>query len=351
MPKLRGIQALRAAAAYGVVMFHIAEFIAQYDLGAPRAEIGKAGVDLFFVISGLVMVYVTPDDEDTITFWIKRVARIVPLYWTATIGVLVFSEIIPWGFQNADMRMDSILASALFIPYEDLRGHLQPILFVGWTLNLEVMFYLIFGFSLSLPSFLRLPALCLSLMAGVLGAHFLAEGPLSFYGDFIVLEFAAGCVAGAILKRNFWRNAPRILITGLPISLGLAGFVVAAFVPSAEQLRVVVYGIPASLLVFGIAARDIIGPTARHPFLEMLGNASYSAYLLHPFMVVIWGAAAARLFGGTWIGALCMASGTLVTTVVVSRISFEVFETRANKAVRSFLERLTLHIRPAKAHS
>lgn len=341
MPRLHGIQVLRAVAAYAVVTFHIAEFVGQYDLGTPRADIGKAGVDLFFVISGFVMVSVTADDERPTVFWSKRVARIVPLYWAATTGVLIFSQIIPWGFRNADLSVNSVIASLLFVPHEDLQGRLQPVLFVGWTLNLEMMFYVLFGASLTLPSRFRLFALCSVLILGVLSARFLGQGPISFYGNLIVLEFVAGCLVGAILKRGFWREVPQVLVTRLPIGLGLAGFVAAVFVPAAEAYRVIVYGVPASLLVFGVAAKDILKPRTRRPLLEALGNASYSAYLVHPFAVVLWGAVATKLFGGSWIGAICMALGTLITTAAVSQVSFEVFERRASTAVRLFLSRLT----------
>lgn len=349
--KLHGVQVLRAVAAYAVVAFHIMEFVRQYDLGVPRFATGRGGVDLFFVISGFVMVHVTADDERPVAFWSKRVARIVPLYWAATIGAVVFSLTVPWAFPSADVSVESIAASLLFIPHEDMGGHLQPILFVGWTLNLEVMFYLLFGASLALPSAMRLPVLCLSLGTGVLAAHFLAEGPIAFYGNFIVLEFVVGCLLGAILKRGFWRRVPRPVIVSLPIGLGLAGFVAAAFTTSAEPNRLIIYGVPASLLVFGVAARDIVGPNTRLPFFERLGNASYSAYLIHPFLVVVWGASATRLFGGSWAGALCMAAGTLVTTMAVSQVSFTVFEQRASKAVRLFLDRLTKQKTLVGAHS
>ncbi|MBU2606699.1 MAG: acyltransferase family protein [Alphaproteobacteria bacterium] len=54
---LNGLQVLRAFAAYAVVAFHVFEFLhADPGFGVGRFEVGEAGVDLFFVLSGFIMV-------------------------------------------------------------------------------------------------------------------------------------------------------------------------------------------------------------------------------------------------------------------------------------------------------
>ncbi len=82
---IASIQYLRGAAAIAVVIFHQFQGRA-YGL----FDLGKYGVDLFFVISGFLMVAMTESRETTpIGFLKDRIVRIVPLYWTATLVAFV----------------------------------------------------------------------------------------------------------------------------------------------------------------------------------------------------------------------------------------------------------------------
>jgi len=95
---LLSIQVLRALAAFAVTIEHIVgyEFARQYGLpdALPHFQFGRAGVDLFFVISGFVMVYASESyfgrAKAPQEFFLRRLARIVPLYWVTTTIVLVY---------------------------------------------------------------------------------------------------------------------------------------------------------------------------------------------------------------------------------------------------------------------
>jgi exopolysaccharide production protein ExoZ len=128
--QLKSIQILRAAAALGVLLDHAGRWL---DV-APIVDIGAAGVDLFFVISGFIMVYTSErlfgQTGAPQRFLARRIIRIVPLYWTLT----AFAALVLFGFGP------NTLGSYLFIP-----THRGPILTVGWTLNYEMMFYSLFA--------------------------------------------------------------------------------------------------------------------------------------------------------------------------------------------------------------
>src|ERR1700730_16181483 len=142
MRAIVSVQALRAIAALAVVLCH-ADQIHRWLLGLkdpyPLEQLAS-GVDLFFVISGFVMVYSSRDlfavKGAARTFFTRRVARIVPPYW----AVMVIA--IPLMALPSDWR--SLLGSYLFIPYRAPGDNIVPVYGVGWTLNFEMFFYALF---------------------------------------------------------------------------------------------------------------------------------------------------------------------------------------------------------------
>ena len=97
-PTLRSIQVLRAVAAIGVLTLHTATEKVAFLGGAPapfnNLLLGAAGVDLFFVISGFVMVYSSESlfgrGDGPRRFFLRRLARIAPLYWAVTIAIIAY---------------------------------------------------------------------------------------------------------------------------------------------------------------------------------------------------------------------------------------------------------------------
>lgn len=333
--RLDGLQALRAAAAYAVVLFHVMEFLsAASPLGLPRFVSGAAGVDLFFVISGFVMVYVTPDHETATEFAAKRIARIVPLYWAATLLAIVAAIAVPWSFDRADLSPGSILSSFLFLPAENLPGWIEPILFVGWTLNFEMAFYACFALSLLAPARVRPYLLSGLIVGGMLAAMSFGTGVWAFYGNTMVLEFLAGCIVGWFLQSG---TAQRIMpqVPVWPVALaGLAGFVLTSYGVWPDLGRHVVYGLPATLLVFAVAAQDMYRTPFTNPVLRSLGDSSYSAYLLHPFAVTLMGWAVAKYTAVGFAGASLMLIGSFTLTLLAAQLSFRALELPANRWLR-----------------
>jgi exopolysaccharide production protein ExoZ len=82
--QLWSLHYLRAFAAIAVVAFH------RLSGGSHPFPLGEYGVDIFFVISGFIMVALTVRRDITAKrFLLDRVARIVPLYWLATISTFI----------------------------------------------------------------------------------------------------------------------------------------------------------------------------------------------------------------------------------------------------------------------
>src|SRR5579871_955653 len=255
---LNRLQGLRAVAAYMVVIFHAFEFLSTLHMGIPRIASGAAGVDLFFVISGFIMVYVAGARDTPAGFLINRIARIVPLYWLGTLLIVAAASYRSWLAPGVLLDPQSVLASLFFVPAFDAEGHLAPALRVGWTLNWEMMFYLLFTMSMFAPRRFRIPLL-ITLMTAVfiLGLISPTTASSSFYGKTIIFEFAAGClIATAFQDHRAAQWLKRLSPWGL-IAGGAALLVGANFIHVDDDTRAIFRGAPAALIVTGVLILDL----------------------------------------------------------------------------------------------
>jgi exopolysaccharide production protein ExoZ len=292
--QLLGIQYLRAAAALMVVLHHSLEqlpayaaLLANHHFGGSRL---RNGVDLFFVISGFIMV-LTSSRTSPGDFAVRRVIRIVPLYWVLTIALLVVLTWRPELFRSTVASFPYAVKSLLFIPYANpgQNGFMYPLLVPGWSLNLEMFFYVIFALILFLPRSSRLIAAAIVFVAVVwLAPKFQGTvygQEIAFFGNFKLFEF----LFGMMLAQWYVRGLPT-LAAPVAAALAIAGFA-ALFLElpglsydPGDLLEVLAeVALPSVVVVFAMLSLE---PTLRaRParFLAYLGDASYSMYLSHIF--------------------------------------------------------------------
>ena len=276
--RLDSVQMLRAIAALAVVFFHI-----------PLFRNGDWGVDIFFVISGFIMAMVTAQSGSH--FFTKRVIRVVPLYWLGTLGVFGVALLLPSLLDNTTADGQGLLKSLFFIPYQ--KGeYVQPLLYLGWTLNFEMFFYALFAISMAISHRHRLLICSGLLLALVLLGHWVTFDTLlaKFYTQQILAEFVLGMGCYAVYTRTTaWRAAgPRKGARAALIMIGLAALV---YMPLAGSLvesmgRALAWGIPAAViflaLVHGLSGVRLPG------LLVLIGDASYSLYLFHPYVLKVF---------------------------------------------------------------
>lgn len=311
--RYQSIQALRAVAALMVLAHH---------LSSHRFVGGAAGVDIFFVISGFIMGSVDTKAAPT-QFMLKRIIRIVPLYWATTL--LLCAGALAGVFARFTFDTSSLLKSLLFVPYANEAGQIWPLAIAGWTLNAEMMFYVLFAASLMT----RAPRItCAAALAGIViaGALFAPESaPLRFWTSAIMLEFIAGlALAGPVRPAGLGRGL-------VMVAVGTAALITAEVAwRYTEALRPLVWGGPAALIVCGGLAIERAGrwPTRSLAWLERIGDASYSLYLTHGFVVAVL----LRKVGTAW--------PTLMTAVPLSLgLAFAVYHS-FEKPVGKLLSRL-----------
>ncbi|MFG1377013.1 acyltransferase family protein [Xanthobacter autotrophicus] len=277
---LESLQYLRAVASLMVVVFHLGAPLSRLGLTAPWPQSGAAGVDIFFVLSGFLMLVTTRGrDGYTLSFYVKRMVRIVPLYWIVTTASLALLLVAPQLVKSGRADAWHILASYLFLPARHpVLGTLEPLVVPGWTLNYEMFFYLVWGVALLLPGRARLPAIALFLAGlAVLGRVVPSENPfLAFYTAPIMLEFVFGLALG------LWYLEGPPLARGWGFLFLAAGFVsLLAQGDVAQETRVIQWGIPAAMVVAGALVLERARPVKRIGAFVLLGDASYALYLVH----------------------------------------------------------------------
>ncbi len=289
-----GIQILRGIAATLVVFHHsLEETLALSSHTAPEwlTRMGAAGVDIFFVISGFIIYSVTygrdpRNPEAAPLFLFKRFIRIFPLYWICLLATLAL-----WcsGYFYRSLHIDAqILGSSIFLlPSNKL------IVTVSWTLVYEMYFYYLFSLTLYIRN-ARISVLTTTALicAGLFFSQLLPEGGLRhFLSDPIALEFCFGLILSYFIHSKvlsgFW---PRLMwLPGL-ILLGLG----AAFAENnnstsalAPHVRFLAWGLPALLVTLSFIKMPFKKslPTG---LLVPLGNASYSIYLSHPMIMILF---------------------------------------------------------------
>jgi exopolysaccharide production protein ExoZ len=292
---IENIQTLRALAALLVVFVHLDVFLRVLGV----QPFGHGGVDLFFVISGFIMVYTTRGRAITpAAFIVNRITRIAPIYWLITLAVYLVALLAPFLLQATSSDGSELAKSLLFIPFRKANGLVQPVLFVGWTLNYELFFYALFALGLGLSA----RALGLWLVTGLLGTLVLfglltrPEDALgSFYTRPIILEFAFGMGLAALGTR--WRcQTPGG--RGGWLALACLGLVGMALIPLAlpDVSRVLTQGLPAAAVTAAAVILHQSGVSVSRRWLLVLGDASYSIYLTHPFVTQ------AAQKAGKWLG-------------------------------------------------
>lgn len=298
------IQVLRGLAALFVVAEHI-RFLA----------CGAFGVDIFFCISGFMIMFTT--HKSTAFFFRKRLFRIVPFYWIMTLFTFLLLLLFPSMFASTQASLPALLKSLFFIPFHVGGGILQPILRIGWTINCEMFFYLLFWISYHISHKYR--GLICSSMLLVLTAigtrisfqmslsiapswydnkilrSIFSSAPFRFFSDTIMLEFALGIlcyyIAGYLYNKISSLSSSKAFCAFIStFSLILGIFILAVLALSTKNVNILgyrrffIWGIPSMviLLCFFTAGLTLHMPR----LLTRLGDISFSVYLVHYYPVM-----------------------------------------------------------------
>ena len=293
--RLNNLQALRGVACLLVVFYHVALWEhdpqrggnTSYALFGPVEYFGYVGVDLFFVLSGFVITWghvAALGDPTRIAGYLRgRFWRVYPVYWACWLAAApMYLWLINWGW-HLDRR--AVVRYLLLLPTDQVNAFIPQ----AWTLTFEMMFYTAFAVFFLLPRRAFVPALAFWLATIVAGPLVLSRLPLGllYHTAYRLLcpktvEFVVGCL-GAVAVRRGWGGSGRIVLTA-----GVVGFVAAAMANVVGRVatptgwpQAICFGVPLALIIFGAATAERSRGWQLPGWLQSVGGASYSIYLVH----------------------------------------------------------------------
>jgi exopolysaccharide production protein ExoZ len=323
--RLGNVQILRFIAAGAVLITHTLDVMVPQPLPVRGIPWG-GGVDIFFVISGFIMAWLTAGRfgvrGEPARFLLHRAIRIVPPYWFFTTLMVAATFLASGQVRKTVVAPAQLIASYAFIPWPRIAdGKLNPLLSQGWTLNYEAFFYVAFAAALCLRRGLRLLAVAFVLLVA---CHPLVPPSLfvlDFYTNPIILEFLAGIAIATIYLRGVRLPLWGSLVVALASVVVFLSHFVLGSVLTAE--RALLLGVPATLL----AASLILAPEPAaqgrfRRFLQKGGDASYTLYLSHTFVVNAVAVAWRRIAPAyPWAGAAVAAAAAIAFALLFYRLA------------------------------
>ncbi len=292
------IQSLRAVAAALVVISHAVILFHPDADRAAAGYVGYIGVCTFFVISGFVMVVSSESEagtHDAIRFSVKRLIRVVPIYWTSTFLLAILK------FRSGDLHIGDVkhlILSVFFIPSPlTAHGPVRPFHNQGWTLELEMMFYVVYSLAIWLArgrvrfvnSALILIVVCGALIRSPFDMSD-ANTVAGFFTQPVILLFGLGAAIGSTRLR--WRknqSSSFLYVPVLLISLASIWFVFTRGEYPFSILSTACAWAVAALSVWTCTERYAVASArALQDLFRRCGDASYSVYMFHIFFVTIF---------------------------------------------------------------
>jgi exopolysaccharide production protein ExoZ len=291
---INNIQLLRAFAALSVVVFHT-----DFNFRA-GVHTEFQGVPIFFIISGFIMTHISRGDPAG--FFFNRCVRIVPLYFllTALLFFWKLKALLPFEIfhylahndgVNTGLTLETFLKSLLFVPYLNAAGDWQPINGVGWTLNLEMYFYILYALALRLSTRFA-PLMVGAAVLAVNGFGGAGSGLFAFYAQNCTVYFVLG-----IVIYYLWQAAIPWLENRVPVlALQCAGGGVIAFffswhlspelvaLFSQFAIDAINYLLPFLIVTTALFFHSKHISSNWKPIL-IVGEASYALYLSHVLVI------------------------------------------------------------------
>lgn len=272
---IRNLQELRGISACLIVISHIPFF--QSVIGT---SLGGYGVAMFFLLSGFLLIYSTTETIDF--FLIKRIIRIIPLYYIVTMITYVLATIKPQWFNTTVATIPNLIKSLLFVPYVNPNGNVRPILDVAWALFPEVWMYIVFYISFRISYKYR------ALITGsILGTLFAIS---SIINNKILDQFRLGflyLLIGIVIF-YVWKYIPELKckVFGkkykwfMIFIFAIAGVLYNNLIKSQK-----IYAAVVLVIIVFMYFLLLEGHIVESKLLLKIGSISYCLYLIHEFVV------------------------------------------------------------------
>ncbi len=301
---IKSVHYLRGIASLFVVFFHFRIFLndayVQKDLGDMLFSAGYFGVDLFFMISGFVIVYSTKNDNSIFSFSVKRLFKIYPVYLFCL--ALYISAIYP------NVNYNSIIKSLLFLQLDynsaaPFYGY--SVIGAAWTLTYELIFYMFFLIALKMSHRYRIlisSVMMLSVFSYLnikyngyidlnpyeqlnLSVTNSIQGLVKNFASPLLIEFIFGMLTCEIYMRTRADNKILKSICSFSFYSSLCLLAFYALADGSGGHGIINVGYACFLLLLSSVILEKIKGIKENKYLNFLGDISYPLYLTHPIVV------------------------------------------------------------------
>ena len=346
------LQLLRGLAASGVVVEHLLERYVRrgaiaHDLPDFTTRLGQTGVATFFAISGFIMVYIAlRADRGPPSGWSflrNRFLRVAPLYYLMTLLIVLFG----WLAQGVGARSGvasrlpnatEFLLSFAFVPHRGVNGLIQPIYGLGWTLHYEMFFYLLFAAGLAVLK-RRGAVLVLAVLGLLVAAGTGIDAPPDRVGVSIaayiftrpIMGYFAIGILIALVRQRIGDRLPM-----LPMSVIALVAVAALGVAAIDPRQIVAMAAIAVAVAVTVLTTPATTPRSDGfaAFSRAFGNASYSIYLTHSFVLGAFASATVSIVAHGTPALVAMAVLACTLCFGVGWLSWRLIELPIAAAVR-----------------
>lgn len=321
------ISILRVVGALGIALYHIGTF-------NDHIATLQAGVSLFFCISAFLMMYTTQKGASS-HFILKRLIRIVPLYWIMTAFTFAAMQVVP--SISTGGGTPEFIKSLFFIPYvrHALKSAdvVRPMVGPAWTLFYDVYFTIIFGACMKIShKFRGILAAVTCTMLLMIQYRFSPEHPFLFIlAQPWWISFVVG-IGVFYALRSVWNKS---VTTRLQILLGAlaATALVLMFLSDLNIYRnAVLSGVALFSLVLAFKKQAM--PKA----INYLGKISFSFYMIHYYVILTVGKVIdLKVFSVKSMFAIAI---IMLSSVVLASISNYLIEDKFSNFLKKKLSRV-----------
>lgn len=323
--KIYSIDVLRGLAVVLGVAFHASLiFSDKLNMLSVRGkfDIGHTRVDFFFVLSGFIISFIYGKyigcQNRFKDYCMRRFLRVYPVYWVVLLPLVASILLFPWLVQEGHRQLGPILSSIFLVPAERDSYLIEP----AWTLPYELLFYFVFAVAILNKRFGI--QLALAWLCTIFVSHILKDVPslIKFLGNWYNLEFFFGITLALLVKRiskPLKSVRPAIIIFSVGCLLLLFVFFKTNVITDNSFFTRVSVGISVSFIILGAVLYERFHRISYPKVLILLGDASYSIYLIHVPVLVVW----CRLMKVPRLGSILSANISFLLAICVS-VSFAV---------------------------